>query len=106
MSATLTRPEIPGFEDVADFAIEHDLTDSLFVTHDILSDLFPMAKHIRLEHYVDPEDGHQSLFFAVCGAPLTTDQAVDLNFEWNRRVCRALSPEALFRIGMYRESDE
>ena len=36
MPATLTRPAIEGFEDVEAFAVQYELTESLFVAYDII----------------------------------------------------------------------
>ena len=105
MPATLSKPtqhDIEGFADVEAFATEHDLTDSLLIAYEIICDVFPMAERIHVEHYTDPEDGHESLII-VFSADLTLDQAVELDLEWNRRVCRALEPDALWRIGMLHE---
>lgn len=106
MPVTLERPCLEGFADVEQFAIEHDLTESLFIAHDILRDLYPPQTRIFVEHYTDPEDGHESLFFSVCGPGQATDEEVKLHLAWNHKICRALEPDALFRIGMLREYTE
>ena len=106
MPATLTRPLIEGFDDVEAFAAQYGLTEALFVAYDITSNFFPMAERIHVAHYVDPEDGHESLLFIVSGAKLTVDEAVELHTRWNERVCQEIEPDALWRIGMMRESTE
>ena len=97
---------IDGFEGVEQFAANHGLVTALGVAHEILCDVYCTARRIWVEHYTDPEDGHESLFFVVSGTAQTTDQEVEASLRWNHRVCEALGPEELFRIGMYREYTE
>ena len=106
MPVTLERPCLDGFADVEQFAIEHDLTESLFVAYDILRDLYPTATRIYAEPYTDPEDGHETVTLFVCGPDQDVSEEVRLELEWNHRVCRTLKPDALFRIVMLREYEE
>lgn len=106
MSRTLSPPRIDGFEDVESFAAEHGLANALVVAHEILFELYMTAHRISVEHYIDPEDEHESLFFVVAGDALPIDQEVELQHQWNQRICQALSPDELFRIGMYRDYTE
>lgn len=106
MSDILSPPIIDGLDEVEHFATEHGLTNALGIASEILGDVYSLARRIWVEHYTDPEDGHESLFFVVSGAPQTTDQEVESYFQWNRRICESLGPEELYRIGMYREYTE
>ena len=106
MPAALSPPQIDGFDDVESFAAEHGLTDALFVAFEILHDLFPLGHRIKVEHYTDPEDGQESLFFAVTGEALPVEQEIERHQQWNHRICRSLGPDELYRIGMYRDYTE
>ena len=106
MPVTIERPCLEGFADVEQFAIEHDLTESLLVAYDLLRELYPRATRIYAEPYTDPEDGHETVTLFVCGPDQGVNEEVKLDLEWTSQVCRALKPDALFRIVMLREYEE
>lgn len=94
--------EIEGYPEIANFVAEHELRESLVSMHAITQQVFPEV-NIRLEKYIDPEDGQATIFFALTGVQGSAAEVVRRDFDWSRQVVQAIPGDHIWRIGHFHE---
>lgn len=101
MTTTLSRPTIPGFAGaVEQFVAEHGIGDAVFNIYEVTCRLFPLAKQVHVELYVDHEDANWvSLFFVIEDWPLSWEQTREIDDAWFRETHSLIPFDWHWRLG-------